>query len=456
VSSAANFISREERIRVITAGFFLQDVLNISDKYFITGGVRFDGNSAFGENLGLEVYPKVQASWVTSDEGFFPNALGQLKVRAALGWAGRAPGAFDAVRTWNPVAVNFTPGFTPDNVGNADLGPERTREIEAGLDWGFLDNRISTEFTYYDQTTTDALFFVRQVPTLGFTASQLENVGKIRNRGVELGVQAIVVDGANWGFDLGGSLYTVNSLVLDLGAAEPFAAGGGWVEEGFPVMAARGTHIKDRDSPSTPAWYSSGGDPTTCDGTNDATCAVWRDSVFGPQQATHIWNANATVRFPANILLSARGEWQYGAWINDGATSNALQRSVRFPQCEQAYQILDGGGGPDQLTNRQRIECISSNHIGSIHYYKQDFFKLRDVTLTVPLDFLTRSIGSSTLILTAQNFGRWINDDLRMFDPEMMTNGPTRNQAGIDNQNRGITEHIPAPAVFTASIRLSF
>ena len=99
---------------------------------------------------------------------------------------------------------------------------------------------------------------------------------------------------------------------------------------------------------------------------------------------------------------------------------------------------LDGGGSPDELTNRQRIECISANHIGSIHRYKQDFFKLRNVTLTVPLDFLTRSVGSSTLIVTAQNFGRWINSDLRMFDPEMFDNGPSRNRGGVDNQNHGL------------------
>ena len=87
-----------------------------------------------------------------------------------------------------------------------DLGPERTREVEAGLDWAFLDGRLSTEFTYYNQTTSDALFAVRQVPSLGFTSSQLENVGKIRNSGIELGIQAIVVDGNSFGFDLGGSI----------------------------------------------------------------------------------------------------------------------------------------------------------------------------------------------------------------------------------------------------------
>jgi hypothetical protein len=49
--------------------------------------------------VGLQHYPKVSASYVVSDEGFYPKALGTLKLRAAYGEAGRAPGAFDALRT---------------------------------------------------------------------------------------------------------------------------------------------------------------------------------------------------------------------------------------------------------------------------------------------------------------------------------------------------------------------
>jgi hypothetical protein len=71
------------------------------------------------------------------------------------------------------------------------------------------------------------------------------------------------------------------------------------------------------------------------------------------------------------------------------------------------------------------------------------------------LNFLFSGGNSATLIVTAQNFVRWINSDLRVFDPEMTDNGGQR-RAGIDDQNRQITEHIPPPGVFTASLRLTF
>ena len=97
VSSAAKTFGYEDKQRVINAGFFLQELLGFKDRYFLTLGLRMDGNSAFGENLGLEAYPKASFSYVVSDEGFWNSAWGQLKLRTAWGQAGRAPGAFDAV-----------------------------------------------------------------------------------------------------------------------------------------------------------------------------------------------------------------------------------------------------------------------------------------------------------------------------------------------------------------------
>ena len=192
VSSAAAFIAREDRIRTVNAGFFFQNLFALRNRYFLTLGVRFDGHSAFGSNLGLEAYPKGQVSYVISDEDFFPLSMGEMKLRAAFGWSGRAPDAFASLRTWDAVAVDFEPGFRPDNVGNPDVGPERTREIEFGVDWAFLDQRLSAEFTYYEQKTTDALFNVRQIPSEGGFSSQIANVGSIRNRGIELNLNADV------------------------------------------------------------------------------------------------------------------------------------------------------------------------------------------------------------------------------------------------------------------------
>lgn len=442
IDAGANRLSWETRERVVNAGFFGQALLNLMDRYFLTVGARVDGNSAFGEDLGLQTYPKVSASYIISDESFWVPALGVLKLRAAWGQSGRAPGTFDAVRTWDAVGYGGDPAYTPGNLGNADLGPERTSETEFGFDWAVLDNRLSTELTWYRQRTTDALFNVRKPPSEGFALSQLENVGTIQNQGWEINLNAALLDHAEWGFDVSTNLYTNKSEVIDLGAAVPFAAGGGWVEEGLPVMVLRGVRIHNGDRLE---------DPVRC---NDTVLAAGNacyelDVPLGPQQPTLTIGVSPTLRMPRGITLSARAEYMGGHWLYDGPTNEAVNRGIRWPTCLDYYTLTDAGNG-DQATATRRYYCDGRFYQRGTMAWKADFAKIRDVTLQVPLGTLIPRTNNSTLTLSAQNFYRWRNGDFPIFDPEMVSN------TGYGTQNPSITEHIPPAASFVASIRVSF
>ena len=446
VSNAAIFISREARLRVINAGFFFQNVLKFRDRYFLTGGIRFDGNTAFGRSLGLQAYPKISGSYVISDEPFWPAGLGEVKLRGALGWSGRAPGAFDAVRSWNPITSSGQSGVEPGQVGDTLIGPERTREAELGFDAALFGNRLTLEATWYHRLTTAALFAVRQIPSIGWPNSQRSNVGSLSNTGIELAVNGTVVNQPDWGLELGGSVYTNHGLVRDLGGAVAFAAGGGWVQPGFPPMAARGIVINNPNDIAPP--------DTVC----RSSCTADGFHIFGPQQPTLILGQQLTLRLPKGITVSARAEYQGGAWIQDGASFNALSRSVRWPTCARAYPILYPAGLTDslhtanisQLTARERKECVPVNTNVDTFWFPQDFWKLRDVTLTIPVGWAIRRVSSATLSITAQNYLKWINPDLRMFDPEMV------GRDALDSQNRDIAEHIPPPAVITVNLRVTF
>jgi len=442
IDAGANRLSWETRERVVNAGFFGQALFNLLDRYFVTVGARVDGNSAFGEDLGLQTYPKVSASYIISDEPFWTPALGVLKLRAAWGQSGRAPGTFDAVRTWDAVGYGGDPAYTPGNLGNADLGPERTSETEFGFDWAVLDNRLSTELTWYRQRTTDALFNVRKPPSEGFALSQLENVGTIQNQGWEINLNAALLDRAEWGFDIATNLYTNDSEVLDLGAAVPFAAGGGWVEEGLPVMVLRGVRIHNGDRLE---------DPVRCTDTVLAAgnACYEMDVPLGPQQPTLTIGISPTLRMPRGITLSARAEYMGGHWIYDGPTNEAVNRGIRWPTCLDYYQLTDAGNG-EQATATRRYYCDGRFYQRGTMAWKADFAKIRDVTLQVPLGTLIPRTSNATLTLSAQNFYRWRNDDFPIFDPEMVSN------AGFGEQNPSITEHIPPAASFVASIRVSF
>ncbi|MDH3272312.1 MAG: TonB-dependent receptor, partial [Gemmatimonadota bacterium] len=125
----------EGRLTIRSGGFFLQEQVGLSDRLFVTGGVRWDGFSTFGEGFGLAAYPKLSAAWTISEESFFPEigALDAMKLRGAWGKSGRAPGAFDAVKIYEATqADEFVPAVVIGNLGNADLGPEISQELEAG------------------------------------------------------------------------------------------------------------------------------------------------------------------------------------------------------------------------------------------------------------------------------------------------------------------------------------
>ncbi len=87
---------------------------------------------------------------------------------------------------------------------------------------------------------------------------------------------------------------------------------------------------------------------------------------------------------------------------------------------------------------------------GDWFIYPADFFKMREVALTLPVGFAVPGSTNSTLVLSARNFWTWKNKDFPLFDPEVMGN------QGSLSRVRGISEHIPPPAVFTAALRMRF
>ncbi|MBI4540870.1 MAG: TonB-dependent receptor [Gemmatimonadetes bacterium] len=435
VSNGSIQLASEERIRVINGGFFGQVRFDVRDRIFLTAGLRMDGNSAFGQDLGLEPYPKASLSYVISDEAFWPKALGTLKLRTGYGHSGRAPGAFDAVRTWAPTSLAGQPGFIPQNLGNPKLGPERTAEIEAGFDAGWLGNRVTAELTWYQRTTSDALFPVSNMPSQGGWRSQLQNVGKVRNRGIELSVDATVLESRDFGWDLGLGVATNHSEVLTLGGAAPFSVGNlGWIREGQPAPVIIGEKVLNEDEFADPKI--------------DANYA------YGPNQPTTIITPSSRIRLPGGVILSARGEYLGGFYMQDGPSGNATGRSIEWPACSrQVLGDISKAIAAKQLEGISALErrrCDLKKSQSRTWVYPGDFFKVRDVTLSVPVDFLLPWGEDARLSLTARNAIRWLNDGFWAFDPEMPGND------GADTFVRGFSEHVPPPAVYTASLRINF
>ncbi len=430
VSSASIRLGDESRQKIWNAGFFFQNVFDLSDRYFLTVGLRVDGNSAFGKGFGLQTYPKVSGTWVLSDESFWSDGWGQIKLRAAYGQSGRAPGAFDAVRTWDPIGYASDPAFVPQNLGNPDLGPEVTGELEMGFDASWFGDRLSAAFTYYSQTTKDALMNVSSIPSEGFTQSQLRNVGKIGNKGLELQVNGGIIRNADWAWDVALNLSTNHSKVLDLGGIPEFNDLNGRIIEGQPAPVMVGRRVANPNEIGDFVYEDNG-----------------ENVVVGPQLPTRFISPSTTLRIPGNIQLAARGEYRGGNVMSVNPIS--INRSVRSPLCFPYYVDPDHSIElKDNVPALWRERCTPG--AARDYWFDASYFKLRSVSATVPVDFaFPDRVGNATVTFSLDNAWMWTKE-IPWYDPEILGN------ASANDDGLGQTERIPAPATFRISLRVTF
>jgi len=246
--------------------------------------------------------------------------------------------------------------------------------------------------------------------------------------GIEAAIVATLIDRPMLGFTAGLNISTNKSEVLSLGGAPSFSVGNyGWVIEGEPAPVIRGKLIRNA-------------------GERGAAPDTVSNHAFGPSQPTKIIGGSVSLRTWRNITVSARGEYQGGAYINEDASYQALSRSVLWPTCFDAY---DNIAANQPITARETLTCIPANVRSDMFIFPADFFKVRDITVTVPLGTLVPRTTSTILTLSAQNIFRK-NYGMPVFDPEMSGND------GFNATVRYISEHIPAPAQFLMSLRLSF
>lgn len=211
-----------------TIGLYVQEQVGWNDRLFLTGAVRVDNNSAFGEDFDFVTYPKVSASWVISEESFWSPArqfVQTLKLRSAFGQSGQQPETFTALQTYAPVTgTQDQPAVTPLDIGNSTLKPERGAEFEVGFEAGLFD-RLSLDVTYFSRRTKDAILSRPNAPSSGFGGNQFVNIGEVTNKGVEVLGRVQAINRERLGLELGINVGTASDKISDLGGI-PFIATG--------------------------------------------------------------------------------------------------------------------------------------------------------------------------------------------------------------------------------------
>jgi TonB-linked SusC/RagA family outer membrane protein len=395
-------------------GFFGQAAFSIWEKLYIQAGARIDQASVFGSDSDPFVSPKVGVSYVLSDEPYFRNIAGEslittLKLRGAYGVTPRQPteGVLATYAT-DPYATfdqSVEIGVTPENPGNISLKPERSAELELGFDAGLLNDRLGIELTYFNKTTTDLIVEQDLPGSLGFGEDPDVNLGKVRNRGFEIGANARVLTYDNLALELFGSLNTLDNEILDIGGIDP-GTGNQRNAVGGPIDAVYDHEILEYDLENNRAM-------------------VTFDRVFlGNPQDLPGWETtfSSTLTLFRNLSFYASFDGRGDYYVFD---NTAQFRDRQLPRSALAILGEETPGvskeeylskfGPFVAIDPETGEevTISRNTVGTGYRTNVEFLKLREVSATyrLPRDFASRFLRAQTALinLSVRNLETWTN-----------------------------------------------
>lgn len=201
-------------------GYFLITNFDIFDRYIVDALVRNDGSSLFGEDQRRHWYYRLAGAWRLGLEPWFNvPAFDELKLRAAYGTAGNRPRFVAQYETYS-VSGGV---ISPVTLGNKDLRPETSRELELGLDASFLDNRFGLGLTYANTNTDDQILFVPLPAFTGFGA-QYQNAGALESTSWEASLEARLLQTTNTNWSARLLFDRTRSTITELGPP-PFTYG---------------------------------------------------------------------------------------------------------------------------------------------------------------------------------------------------------------------------------------
>lgn len=478
----------EEYLEQVSAGTFAQEQVGLHDFVFLTLGARYDKHSAFGQSAGGAFYPKASVSIVPSDMRRWSDPLGisTLRIRAAIGRSGLQPGAFDKYTTFEPLGSETGAGLRPRNLGNPDLKPEVSTEIEGGFEIGVFRDRAALDFTYWDRKVSDALI-ARQYPVSGgFTRTQLSNIGEAAAHGLEAGLRAQVLTRERVGLNLFANAAYLSQKVTDMGGAPAIKVSGSyaryvnWVKEGYapgsyfapkvmpveyPIAVAAGCTPGTRAELLT--YFSQPRSPDAITVLAEKCGQTDINSYIGKPIPDWAGSFGGDLTFLRRFHFTTMFEFRAGNYMVHDLTS-AFRRSHGLigRNTQRAAEIeailLNPSSTAEQRLEAGRIWATELKALtpfdGMNEIYKADFVRWREASLTydVPIRIAQRSGARSMAItLAARNLALFTS--YPGADPELNYAGRGQGSSLAQNFQEGINAWgLPLARRISLAVRAGF
>lgn len=388
--------------------FFGRANLNFNGNYFLSASLRYEGSSRFGDNNEWGAFPAVSAGVTLSNLIDIPS-VNSLKLRASYGVTGNQPGesylSLQRFRRTGSFFFNgrFGPSYGPFSNPNPDLKWETKAEIDFGMDFSMLNNKLSGTFDYYSRTTTDLIFPVTVPQPPNLVGTTLVNIGELKNSGFELALNYTAISKPDFTWTVGGNIGTYKTEIVSLQNEQFNVAETGVlyrasmgspgqsavqlvrVKEGDPLGQLWGAQYDGVNPDGTYKFVDINGDGTI-DPTSDNDRTVIGN---GMPAATFGFNNNFTFK-----------NFDLGIFFN-GAIGHELLNSYRaFYENNETTTINNWN-----IVNTKYYDpSVTKANVNSIHVEKADFIRLNNMSFGYNFPIKSgAAIRNFRLFVTGQN-----------------------------------------------------
>ena len=417
----SEYYKKEARL----ASYFADAHYSYEDKYYISGSFRRDGSSVFGTNNRWGNFWSVGAKWRITGEDFLKDnpILTNATLRASYGTVGNQDIDWYAARGFYEAGANYggVPGMTPESIANPDLTWEVSKKFDIGFDLSFI-NRIHLTFDYYNETTDDALFEVPLSMTTGLKET-FQNIGSIRNRGIEVAVNASVIQNSELTWSVYANLTWNKNEVIKLSTPDPIEPNNySIIEEGHPY---RQFYMKEyagvERETGKPMWYlNKEGDETT---------TVYNDAAkryVGSAEPKVLGGFGTSLNWK-NIDFSATFNYRLGAKVYDsGAPFTGFGMSFRTPLKEVALNSWTEDNKDAIYPQYIYGDPNNSTSASSRFLYSGNYLRIGNLTLgyTIPSKWTKKAfIQKLRAYVSVDNLYTFTASDFVGYSPETYASG---------------------------------
>ncbi|MGZ5219409.1 MAG: SusC/RagA family TonB-linked outer membrane protein [Chitinophagaceae bacterium] len=447
----------DSRGELSVSGAYLQQNFKFRNHLFITGAVRIDGSSVFGEDERNQVYVKASGSYVLSGAdywaGFGVSKWWNLfKLRMAYGESGNLTGIgpYDRFNSYSSIAfLGKTSFFSSSTLANTKVKPERQTEFEVGTDLGFMDSRIGVQFNYYVKKVDDLLINRVIAPTTGFS-SLLDNFGSLENKGFEVVLNLGVVRKNDLSWNITGIYNHNRNKAVKIGQALTLLSTNGGapvaILENQPIGVFYGTFFA-RDAGGSEIKNPAG------------ILLTERGTQNSPLSYTTQRDAGGLPT--GTVLRKVIGDPNpdYTASLVNEVTYKKLSLRVQLDAVQGVdvfnadWRTRQGVGNGKVAEQEQRGELPRGYVLGAynIEEWRVDdgsFVKLRELSLSYDFGKIKNIFSNLSISVSGRNLISW--DNYKGYDPEVNAGGQSTILRGIDFGS------VPIPRTFSFGIQAKF